>query len=110
MLSNVIDYYMIMLEETKHSEQQEKNVDQNNKLNESAEIPKDKKGFWRLFFRFSGFTLAFAFISISVIIIGLILFYKSGTETVVTAGKWMTVAGVVLFLFTVIFGFERFDK
>lgn len=109
LLSNALTYYMLMSENINNSEQQNKIADQNIELNDTA-VVKDKKGFWRLFLRFSGFTIVFALLSMILIIIGLVLFYKSGAETVILAGKWMTIAGVVTFLFTVIFGFERIEK
>ncbi len=70
---------------------------------------KEKKVNWRSFIKVSGFTITFTAISILLITIGLILFYKTEAVLRTNVGFWMILAGVIVFLLTVILGFEKID-
>ncbi|MBN1328013.1 MAG: hypothetical protein JXA54_00945 [Candidatus Heimdallarchaeota archaeon] len=84
----------------------ESNEEQTNEL----ELPvKEKKVNWRSFIKISGFTITFAAISILLIIIGLILFYRADGLLRNNVGFWMILAGVIIFLLTVILGFEKVE-
>ncbi|NHK31240.1 MAG: hypothetical protein FK730_07805 [Asgard group archaeon] len=99
-----------MSENIHNSEQQNKVTEQGKNSNETTAIEKKKKVTWKSFLRISGLTIVFALISTILMIVGLVLFYKSGVDPVTNAGKWMIVSGVIIFLFTIIFGFEKIEK
>ncbi|HUT82354.1 MAG TPA: hypothetical protein VMZ29_14230 [Candidatus Bathyarchaeia archaeon] len=84
--------------------------DSNEQQTTELEQPiKEKKVSWRSFMKISGFTITFAAISIVLIIIGLILFYKADGLLRNNAGFWIILAGVIVFLLTVILGFEKVE-
>jgi len=66
-----------------------------------------KKTSFQRFLKFSGFTLIFVGIAIILMIAGLVIFYRTGEIVKENAGFWLALSGVIIFLFTVIFGFER---
>jgi len=66
-----------------------------------------KKTPYQTFLKFSGFTLIFIGVAIILMIAGIIVFYRTGAIVKENAGFWLALIGVVMFLFTVIFGFER---
>ena len=99
------------MSENIHNSVQQNNIsEQDKETNEITPAEKRKKITWKSFLRFSGFTIIFALISTILMIVGLVLFYKSGVDSVTNAGKWMIVSGVIIFLFTIIFGFEKIEK
>ncbi len=75
-----------------------------------SDFPESKpKVNWKSFIKFSGFTITFVVISLALMIIGLILFYKNPTVIRENVGFWIAFAGVIIFLLTVILGFEKVD-
>ncbi|NHJ85277.1 MAG: hypothetical protein FK734_07430 [Asgard group archaeon] len=68
-----------------------------------------KKFTFKSFLRMSGFTIVFSIISVILMVVGIILFYKIDTAVSQNAGFWIVLTGVVIFLLTVIFGFNKVD-
>jgi len=84
------------------------NAHQTQMVEEPVEVK--KKLTLRSFIKISGFTITFASIAILLMIIGLILFYRIGGSLRENVGYWMIFAGVILFLLTVVFGFEKIEE
>ncbi|NHJ46729.1 MAG: hypothetical protein FK733_02965 [Asgard group archaeon] len=93
-----------MPENAKQSDQQTDTL-----TDDTTFVEKEKKITWRSFLKISGFTITFVVISLVLMIVGLILFYKTSSPLKGNAGYWMILAGVILFLLTVIFGFEKIE-
>jgi cytochrome c biogenesis protein CcdA len=85
------------------------NMNQSDEQQEVTFTEKERKITWRSFIQISGFTIIFFIIAIVLMVIGLILFYKTSTALRENAGFWLIFSGVIVFLFTVIFGFEKIE-
>jgi cytochrome c biogenesis protein CcdA len=72
--------------------------------------PKKKALSIRAFIRISGFTITFVVLSFVLIIIGIVLYYVQANPQIQDVGFWLAVAGVIVFMLTMIFGFEKIDE
>ena len=73
-------------------------------------LPEPKRPSFRSFIKLSGITIVSISIAFISIILGIILFYTTTTKAANDAGLWLSIIGVVIFMFTIIFGFERIEE
>ena len=85
--------------------------DENNQemLDETGEVKVSLCQTFKIFLRKSGISIVLGGIAIIAIILGVILFYVSDGPITQKAGLWLGIAGVVIFMLTTIFGFERIE-
>lgn len=64
---------------------------------------------YKKFLKKNGLTISLFLFSTLIMVVGLILYYQ--VENIITSktGFWMIFSGVILFLVTIIFGFERIN-
>ncbi|MBD3192450.1 MAG: hypothetical protein GF308_17555 [Candidatus Heimdallarchaeota archaeon] len=75
------------------------------KIEEEVFVDPPEQSFW-VKYNINWLTISLAVLGIVLVILGVIFFYRIEAISP-TIGFWLSVAGVLLFLFTVIFGFER---
>ena len=78
-------------------------------LEEEIFVDSQKKFTFRSFLKMSGITITFLITAAVLMIVGLIVFYFTAAEPTKNVGFWLIIAGVIGFLLTTIFGFERID-
>ena len=78
-------------------------------LEEEIFVDSKKKFTLRSFLKMSGITIIFLVVAAILMIAGLAVFYYTAAEPTRNVGFWLIVAGVVTFLLTMIFGFERIE-
>lgn len=78
-------------------------------LEETDEVKVSFKESLKEFLRKSGLSLVLGGIAIIIIILGVVLYYTSTGLTTQKAGLWLGIVGVVIFMLTTIFGFERIE-
>ncbi len=87
----------------------EESDEENMLFEEEIFVDSSRKFTFRSFLRMSGITIVFLLLAAVVMIIGLIVYYYTATETLRNAGFWLIIVGVIVFLLTIIFGFERIE-
>ncbi len=79
-------------------------------LEEPEEVKVSVRKTFKEFLKQSGLSLIFGGIAIIIIIIGVILYYTAADHPITQkTGLWLGIAGVVIFMLTTIFGFERIE-
>lgn len=93
------------LQEGKKAQDEKKTATQELKIEEEVFVDPPEQSFWAKY-NINWFTISLAGLGIVLVILGIIFFYR--IEAISSAiGFWFSIAGVLLFLFTIIFGFER---
>ena len=78
-------------------------------LEEPEEVKVSVRKTFKEFLKQSGLSLIFGGIAIIIIILGVILYYTAAGPITQKTGLWLGIAGVVIFMLTTIFGFERIE-
>ena len=78
-------------------------------IEEEIFVDSPRKFTFRSFLKMSGITIIFLLVSAVIMIIGLIVFYYTAAEAIKNVGFWLIITGVIVFLLTIIFGFERIE-
>lgn len=78
-------------------------------LEQEIFVDDSKRITFKSFLKTNAITLIFMFLSAIAMIIGLFLFYWLEEELIKNAGFWLIISGVVAFLLTIIFGFQKLE-
>ncbi|MHA1125840.1 MAG: hypothetical protein ACTSO7_10955 [Candidatus Heimdallarchaeota archaeon] len=78
-------------------------------LEEIDDEAEPKRFTLKTFLRKSGLSIVLGGIAILTIILGVILYYTGNNPTTQKTGLWLGIVGVVIFMLTTIFGFERIE-
>ncbi|MHA1556770.1 MAG: hypothetical protein ACTSPM_07530 [Candidatus Heimdallarchaeota archaeon] len=83
--------------------------EENMLIEEEIFVDSPRKFTFRSFLKMSGITIILLLVSAVIMLVGLIVFYYTAAETVKNVGFWLIISGVIVFLLTIIFGFERIE-
>ncbi len=83
--------------------------EENMLIEEEIFVDSPRKFTFRSFLKMSGITIIFLLVSAIIMLVGLIVFYYTIADPVKNVGFWLIIAGVIVFLLTIIFGFERIE-
>ncbi len=78
-------------------------------IEEEIFVDSPRKFTFRSFLKMSGITIILLLVSAVIMLVGLIVFYYTAAETIKNVGFWLIISGVIVFLLTIIFGFERIE-
>jgi len=98
-----------MSEENDDSTIVEEDANNQELLEDPEKVKLSLRESFKVFLRKSGLSLVLGGIAIVLIILGVVLYYASTGLTTQKAGLWLGIAGVVIFMLTTIFGFERIE-